>query len=250
MLNSALPQVTQDLSINGGAANLAISGANLYRVFDLGPQVVNLSNLSIINGSAENGPDIDMIGTTLTLTNIRIAANQAHFYGAIHQFGGTLTVVKSSFLGNAGSYTSAIGLNKGSAFISNTTLTPTTAMVEAFAMSTESSTCGIPSLPDTSIHSTMPALARYNQLVQERSPHHNIVSLAEMTAALALSTGATAIGWARREVPSIRCSERSPITGVRPRRVRSWQVVRRAMRAIHFLRVVADSPVRVLTSAA
>ena len=64
--------MTEDLTING--SNTIISGANSFRVFDLGTVTVNISNLSIANGNVSTyGGAINMsdaastAGTTLTL---------------------------------------------------------------------------------------------------------------------------------------------------------------------------------------
>jgi len=55
-LASALPAITQDLTISGpGAANLAISGNTLYRPFFITGGIVQISDLSIINGQAQGG---------------------------------------------------------------------------------------------------------------------------------------------------------------------------------------------------
>jgi predicted outer membrane repeat protein len=113
-LTSALPAVTESLTINGN--NTVISGANAFRVFDLGAVPVSISDLSIING---NAPDFDgainmsdimaTTGTNLTLTHVFFSNNHADFGGAIYQPRGTLTIVNSRFSGNgAGTHGGAI----------------------------------------------------------------------------------------------------------------------------------------------
>jgi len=102
-LTSALPTVSGALTINGG--NTIISGANAFRVFDLGAVIVNISNLSIVNGNLSgtflDGGAINMSGTTLTLTNVFFSNNHAHSGGAIYEESGTLTVANCNFSGNA-----------------------------------------------------------------------------------------------------------------------------------------------------
>jgi predicted outer membrane repeat protein len=104
-LTGALPTVTQDLTINGSAT--IISGVNSFRVFDLGAVTVNISNLSIANGNVSgNGGairmsnDMNIQGTTLTLTNVFLSNNHANLGGAIYEPRGTLTVTNSNFSGN------------------------------------------------------------------------------------------------------------------------------------------------------
>lgn len=104
-LTGALPTVTEDLTINGG--NTIISGANSFRVFDLGNVTVNISNLSIRNGNISGlGGAINMSdatnpsGTNLTLTNVFFSSNHADYGGAIYEPRGTLTIINSNFSGN------------------------------------------------------------------------------------------------------------------------------------------------------
>jgi hypothetical protein len=104
-LTSALPIVTEDLTINGN--NTTVSGANAFRVFDLGVVTVSISNLGIANGNtAGNGGAINMSdgistqGTTLNLTHVFFSNNHADFGGAIYEPRGTLTIDHSNFSGN------------------------------------------------------------------------------------------------------------------------------------------------------
>ncbi len=104
-LTSALPTVTEDLTINGN--NTSISGANLFRVFDLANVTVTMSNMSIRNGNVTGlGGAINMsdaassAGTTLTLTNVFFSNNHADYGGAIYEPRGTLTIINSNFSGN------------------------------------------------------------------------------------------------------------------------------------------------------
>jgi predicted outer membrane repeat protein len=102
-LQSALPLVTEALTINGNGAG--VSGENAFRVFDLGPVPVSISNLRIANGkvTSDTGGGIRMsaaASTTLTVTNVFFSGNHANLGGAIHQPLGTLTVSHSNFSGN------------------------------------------------------------------------------------------------------------------------------------------------------
>ncbi len=108
-LSSALPTVTEDLTINGN--NTVVNGANLFRVFDLGAVTVIISSLSISNGNVSGvtglGAAINMSdtamtsGTTLTLTNVSFSNNHAMYGGAIYEPRGTLTIDHCNFSGNA-----------------------------------------------------------------------------------------------------------------------------------------------------
>src|SRR5207244_11935643 len=96
VLTSALPVVSESLTIAGGSNQPTISGNNLYRVFDLGAVTVNLSNLRIASGKAANGADISMKGTTLALSNVNFAGNNATGRGgAIAMTGATLTATNA-----------------------------------------------------------------------------------------------------------------------------------------------------------
>jgi predicted outer membrane repeat protein len=105
-LASALPTVTEDLTINGN--NATISGVTGIRVFDLADVTVTISNLSIVNGNVAGlGGAINMsdavstAGTTLTLTNVFFSNNHADYGGAIYEPRGTLTIVNCNFSGNS-----------------------------------------------------------------------------------------------------------------------------------------------------
>ncbi len=100
LLTSALPTVSQDLTING-ASRLVISGANLYQIFNFGSVVVNLLNLSVVAGTGIYGGGITMNGTTLTLNNVRVQDNHASYGSGVYQPSGTLYVFNSRFIANA-----------------------------------------------------------------------------------------------------------------------------------------------------
>ena len=101
VLTSALPAVTENLTINGG--DTTISGANAFRVFDLDAVTAALSNLKIANANVAGssfGGAISMSDGTLTLTNVSFSNNRAISGGAIYEAKGMLTVVNSNFSGN------------------------------------------------------------------------------------------------------------------------------------------------------
>jgi predicted outer membrane repeat protein len=121
-LTSALPTVTENLTINGGGTT--ISGANAFRVFNLGAITVAISNLKIANANVSGssfGGAISMSGGNLTLTNVSFSNNRAISGGAIYEAQGSLTVVNSNFSGNS----AGIGGAGGAIFNGNGSLSVT-----------------------------------------------------------------------------------------------------------------------------
>jgi len=97
-LTAALPQVNSSMTIDGSGWTVVIDGVNLYRVFDVGPPIGNLTinHLSISNGNAD------------TATG-----------GGIRNFG-TLVVANSTFSNNAGTWGGGIA-NESNGVISSIT---------------------------------------------------------------------------------------------------------------------------------
>ena len=138
-LSGNLPLITEDLTIDGLGFFPTISGNALINVLAInGAGTVNVSNLRIKNGNASNGGGINnLLGATLTVTNVTFSGNNSNDGngitdggGAIKQWnGGTLNIVNSSFLGNSaakvGGAIQAIGganvTVSGSTFSNNST---------------------------------------------------------------------------------------------------------------------------------
>jgi CSLREA domain-containing protein len=114
-LTSPLPAISEDVNIAGtGQATPTISGASLYRVFDVQAVAVGLTRLIIVNGNAVlgmgrpvtegHGGGIRALlpGTTLTLSGVTLSGNQAGGNGgALYVAGGsTVSVDASTFTGN------------------------------------------------------------------------------------------------------------------------------------------------------
>jgi len=100
-LTSALPTVTEDLTINGNGTT--INGANAFRVFDFSAVTVNMSNLKIANANVSGssfGGAISMSDGNLTLTNVFFSNDRAISGGAIYEAKGTLSVTNSNFSAN------------------------------------------------------------------------------------------------------------------------------------------------------
>jgi len=140
--------ISKNLTISGpGASNLAISGMNASRVFEIGSGfTVAISGLTIQNGSADTGGGIFNVGTlmlsnstvssnsvsgngggiynngTLTMTNSTLSGNSAGVGGGIYTYGATVTLSNSTLSGNSASYYGGGGIfvYNGSATSKNT----------------------------------------------------------------------------------------------------------------------------------
>jgi len=100
-LESALPTIDKHLTIIGpGAGALAISGNNLYRVFEIAAgTTVTIDGLTISNGRASDGGGIRNSGT-LTITSSTINGNTATNYGGGIYNSGTLNLTSSTISDN------------------------------------------------------------------------------------------------------------------------------------------------------
>src|SRR5262249_34860316 len=101
--------ITDDLTIDGpGADRLAVSGNDASRVFRVGSGVsVDIDDLTITHGRADNGGGIWNAGGNLSLRHVIVSQNQALGApgnqgqgGGVFNQGGALTVAHSTFSGN------------------------------------------------------------------------------------------------------------------------------------------------------
>jgi len=124
-LASQLPTITDGagLTIDGGSADITLSGNNAVRVFMVGNSAkLTLNNLTVANGRADNaGGGILNLGT-LEVNNSTISGNRAGtFSGGIHNVG-TLTVNNSTISGNrAGTFSGGIH-NVGTLTVNSSTI--------------------------------------------------------------------------------------------------------------------------------
>ena len=116
------------LIIDGGSANITVSGNNAVRVFDVlfVDAKLTLNNLTVANGRGAGGGGIANQGT-LTVTNSTLSGNNANVGiasgGGIWNYGGTVTVSNSTLSGNSASYAGGgIENNRGTLTMSNSTL--------------------------------------------------------------------------------------------------------------------------------
>jgi CSLREA domain-containing protein len=104
-LGSQLPAITgihpAGLIIDGGSADITISGDNKYRVFEVAFVEVTLRNLTVANGAiatvGEGGGGIINRGGTLTVSNSTLSGNSASFGGGTNNSSGQATSATSTF---------------------------------------------------------------------------------------------------------------------------------------------------------
>jgi hypothetical protein len=129
LTSGQLPDITDGagLTIDGGSANITISGDNKYRVFDVGAKLT-LSNLTVADGGGGPGAGIRNTNGTVTLSNSTLSGNSADCAaGGIHNLSGTVTVSNSTFSGNSatlvggGIFNNGNAMNTGTVTVSNST---------------------------------------------------------------------------------------------------------------------------------
>ncbi|GAB4213930.1 MAG: hypothetical protein OHK0012_11020 [Synechococcales cyanobacterium] len=120
-LTNAPPQISQDVVIDGpGAAQLAVSGNNAQRVFDIGSNLtVAIQDLTITQGSTSgSGGGIQAgSGTDLTITNSTFSGNTATSYGgSIYGNNASITITDTEILNSSGSRGGAV-FHKGNVMV-------------------------------------------------------------------------------------------------------------------------------------
>jgi hypothetical protein len=142
-LASQLPNITDSagLTIDGGSADITISGNDLVRVFqvNLGAKLA-LENLTVADGKAvsptPDGAGLLNNGGTVTVTDSTFSGNtvegtgtQVSSGGAIRN-DGTLTVTNSTFSGNSANSGTGGGIDivSGSATVTNSTFSGNSAL--------------------------------------------------------------------------------------------------------------------------
>jgi CSLREA domain-containing protein len=124
-LTSALPAITQGVTIAGpGANSLTVSGAKAYQIFNINnpSATVAISGLTLSNGTSPlgSGGAIES-SATLTVTSCAFSDNFADYWGGAIESTGMLTVTSSTFTGNyASSEGGAIG-STGVAVVTDST---------------------------------------------------------------------------------------------------------------------------------
>jgi CSLREA domain-containing protein len=103
-LGSALPNIANNMTIDGSGRSITVSGNNSVLVFRVNSgSTVILTSLTVANGQSYTyGGGIENNGT-LTVTNSTVTGNSAWFGGGIYNCLGTLTVTNSTISGNSAS---------------------------------------------------------------------------------------------------------------------------------------------------
>ncbi len=135
-LTSSLPPITDGagLTIDGGSADITISGDNQYHVFEVGSGAkLTLSNLTVAHSTAFRGGGIHNSGT-LTVSNSTLSDNRAGGAGGgIYNLAGTVTVSNSTLSGNSANSSESGGgifnYNGGTLEVSNSTLSGNSAPI-------------------------------------------------------------------------------------------------------------------------
>jgi hypothetical protein len=115
----------KNLTIDGSGLtpHVQISGGGSVRVFGI-PEGLTIAiyHLDILDGNAPSGGGIDILASTLTVSNTTFSGNSADDGGAIDVNGGTLFVTDCSFVGNSAAvYGGAIDNNMGTTIIVGST---------------------------------------------------------------------------------------------------------------------------------
>jgi hypothetical protein len=132
-LTSALPTISQSVTITGPGANtLTISGNNSYQILNISSGTVAISGLTFANGNAHGDAGAIFNSGALTLSNSTFSGNYGDYGGAVTSYG-AMTVTNCTFSGNT-------AVNGGGAINSNATLTVTNS-----TFSKNSTTDSIPS---------------------------------------------------------------------------------------------------------
>jgi len=142
LTSAQLPTITDGagLTIDGGSADITISGANQYRVFEVGSDAkLTVSNLTVANGAdataSSGGGGIYNGRGTLEVINSTLSGNSAaNGGGAIVNLEGTTTVSNSTLSGNSANDFGGGGIliSQGTATVSNSTLWGNSATVSGF----------------------------------------------------------------------------------------------------------------------
>jgi CSLREA domain-containing protein len=130
LTSAQLPPITDgtELTIDGGSADITISGDNQYRVFEVGSDAkLTVSNLTVANSGDATalGGGIYNGGGTLEVSNTTLSGNSSDGGGGIFNGGGTATVSNTTLSGNsANEFGGGGGIYNyhGTLEVSNTTL--------------------------------------------------------------------------------------------------------------------------------
>ena len=143
-LGSTLPNINDDLTIDGGGQSITVSGNNSVQVLAVNTgKTLSLHNLTIVNGYSPNyGGGIYNQSGTVNVTNSTFSGNTAPGPGLIGSPGGgggiynngngaTVNVTHSTFSGNSASFGGGISNNGGTVNVTQSTFSGNTASFSA-----------------------------------------------------------------------------------------------------------------------
>ena len=158
LTSGQLPPITDvaGLTIDGGSADITISGDNKYRVFEVSGAKVTLNNLTVADGGgvfagagirnyhgtvtvsnstlSGNSPGgIYSEGGTVKVSNSTLSGNSSDAGGGIYNYGGTATVSNSTLSGNSATFGGGINNTDGTLEVSNSTLSGNSVLDAVFA---------------------------------------------------------------------------------------------------------------------
>jgi hypothetical protein len=126
--------ISKNLTIGGpGASILAINGNQLSRVFEISSGAsVSISGLTIQNGNVagnQTGGGI-LDGGALTLSNITLSGNTAHYGGGLYVSNGTVALTNSTVSGNTASQSGGglYGISGSTLTVTNSTISGNSAI--------------------------------------------------------------------------------------------------------------------------
>lgn len=146
-LQSALPTVTEDLSIDGGSSRPTIRrvATTQFRILELGPVTASIRNVVIEGGDIQSVSGAILLSSTnLTLTGVTFTSNRASSDGGTIWVGPgeTLRVIDSRFSANRGSEGGAISCSGGTLTVSGSRFEGNSADGDGGAIFAEQPTSG------------------------------------------------------------------------------------------------------------
>jgi len=122
LTSAQLPTINDGagLTIDGGSADITISGDNKYQVFNVDFGKLALNNLTVADGGGLRGNGIYNFSGTVTLSNSTLSGNSSS--GIFNYNGGTVTVSNSTISGNSDAEGGGIYTGFGTLTVSNSTI--------------------------------------------------------------------------------------------------------------------------------
>ena len=108
------------LTIDGGSADITVSGNHKYQVFNVDFGKLALNNVTVADGGGLRGNGIYNFSGTVTVSNSTLSGNRSS--GIVNLNGGTVTVSNSTLSGNSDAEGGGIYTAHGTVTVSNSTL--------------------------------------------------------------------------------------------------------------------------------